>query len=159
MTPDFQRVLTHYIDGGWADANRSSDDDKFERGRPRSAYLLLTSCGMVIQPRSEVQVTTRCYRPFRAHKMVVAEDSARFDLTDLKVGFRSQLTQALPIPLRGCAGHVRGHREEVQPTPICWPLEVCAYGAEVSARAIIAAGREEDPGAEFEIVLLGEAVF
>lgn len=160
MTPDLQHVLDQYISCGWADASRSSDDDEVPgHGRLHPAYLLLSSQGLTIQPRSEVQVTARCYRPFRAHKMIVAEDSGRFNLTDLKVGYRSQFARAEDISLREHVAPVCGMRPEVQPDPIRWPLEACAYGSEVSALAIIPDGREEDPGVEFEIVLLGEAVF
>jgi hypothetical protein len=156
MTPDLQHVLGRYVERGWIDA--AIGDDVFKQRRPRAAYLLLTSVDMLVPPLSEVQVTTRCYRPFRAHKMVVAEGSARFDLTDLKVGFRSQFAQAQNISLRACAGFVHGKREEVRPDPIRWPLEVCTWGSEVSVGAIIPEGRAEDPGVEFEIILLGEAV-
>jgi hypothetical protein len=44
------------------------------------------------------------------------------------------------------------------PLMIRWPLDVCSYGSEVSVRAIIPDGDEEDPGVAFEIVLLGEAL-
>jgi hypothetical protein len=155
MTSDLQHVLGRYVERGWIDATIG---DVFKQRRPRAAYLLLSSGGMLVPPLSEVQVTARCYRPFRAHKMVVAEGSARFDLTDLKVGFRSQLTRADNVSLRTCAGFVRGEREEVRPDPIRWPLEVCTWGSEVCVRAIMSEGRAEDPGIEFEIILLGEAV-
>ena len=159
MTPDLQRVLGLYVGRGWANANHSGvSDEVFGNGRLRPAYLLLSS-GMTIQPLSEFQVTTRCYRPFRAHKMIVAEDSGRFNLTDLKVGNRSQFARAQDIPLRAYVALVRGARQEAQPDLIRWPLETCTYGSEVSVRAIIPEGHEEDPGTEFEIVLLGEAVF
>lgn len=160
MTPDLQHVLDRYINCGWADANHSAAGDNVDGsgGQLRPAYLLLSS-SMAVLPRSEVQVTTRCYRPFRAHKMVIAEDSARFSLKDLKVHNRSQFARAEDIPLRDHVAIVCGVRQEVQPEPIRWPLEVCAYCADVSVCAIIPEGREDDPGAEFEIVLLGEAVF
>ena len=157
MTPDLQRVLELYVSRGWADANHSSADNKMFGKRP--AYLLLSSFGTTIQPLSEVQITMRCYRTFRAHKMVVAEDSGRFNLTDLKVGYQSQFMRVQDIPLREHVALVCGARQEVQPDPIRWPLEACMVGSEVSMRAIIPDGREEDPGVEFEIVLLGEAVF
>ena len=160
MTPDLQRVLGLYVGCGWANANHSSVNDEVRvKGRLRPAYLLLSSSGMAIKPLSEVHVATRCYWSFRAHKIVVVEDSGRFNLTDLKVGYRSQFMRAQDIPLREHVALVCGARQEVRPDPIRWPLEVCAWGSEVSARAIIPDGCEEDPGTEFEIVLLGEAVF
>jgi hypothetical protein len=158
MTPDLQRVLGRYVDSGWVDANRGVDERPVAlRGFVIPAYLVLAS-DILVQPRSEVQVTARCYQPFRAHKMIVAEDSARFDLVDLKVGVRSQFTRAQSIPLREHVALVSGVRHEVRPDPIRWPLDTCACGSEVSARAIIADGCEEDHGANFEIVLLGETV-
>lgn len=154
-TPDLQRVLEHYISCGWVDVSHGIGD---EAAGLRPAYLLLTSLGTTIQPLSEVQVTARCYRPFRAYKMVVAEDSGRFDLIDLKISYRSQFVRDQALSLREHVYLVMGSRAEVQPDLIRWPLESCLYGAEVSVRAIIPDSREEDPGAKFEIVLLGEAV-
>jgi hypothetical protein len=159
MTPDLQHVLGRYIDCGWVDAHDSrSNEDTLMKG-VRPAYLLLSSLGTSIQPLTEVQVTTRCYWSFRAHKMVVAEDSGRFNLTDLKINYQSQFMHAQAVLLREHVARVRGVRQEVRPDPIRWPLNVCAWGSEVSALAIIPEGREEDPGAEFEVVLLGEVVF
>lgn len=154
MTSDLRQSLSRYVDGGWVDVAR----DDSPRGLLVPAYLVLASSGMIVPPRSEVQVTSRCYRPFRAHKMIVAEASARFDLLDLKIGNRSQFQREASIPLRDHAGWIMGRREEVQPYSIKWPLEVCPFGAEVVARAIISDGNKEDLGAEFEIVLLGEAL-
>jgi len=156
MTPDLQRVIGRYIESGWVDVHDIRINDDARMKGLRSAYLLLSSLGTSIQPLSEVQVTTRCYWSFRAHKMVVAEDSGRFNLTDLKINYQSQFMRAQDMPLREHVALVRGVRQEVQPDPIRWPLKVCAWGSEVSAQAIIPEGRE---AAEFEIVLLGEAVF
>ena len=157
MTPDLEHVLRPYIQSGWIDVTQGHSTAGFS-SQLRPAYLLLSSGGMLIQPRSEVQVSTRCYHLFRAHKMIVAEDSGRFDLMDLKVNFRSQFSHAQDLPLREHVALVRGRRSEVKPAPIRWPLEVCTYASEVIARAIIPEGLEEDLGVEFEIVLLGEVV-
>lgn len=162
MTPDLEHVLARYVESGWLDANRGSlrrgadESPAALRGFVVPAYLVLAS-DFLVRPRSEVQVTTRCYRSFRAHKMVVAEDSACFDLVDLKVGTRSQLTRAESIALRAHVVTVSGVREEVRPDLIRWPLDACGCGSEVSVLAIIPDGCEEDPGAIFEVVLLGEA--
>lgn len=158
MTPDLVRVLDPYVQSGWVDVSRSRSPDEVGRapGFVASAYLVIASDSLV-PPRVEVQVTTgRCCQPFRARAMIVPEGSARFDLVDLKVGFRSQFTRAENLPLRE---HVRsGVRREVRPDPIRWPLDACACGFDVSARAIIADGCEEDHGTVFEMVLLGETV-
>lgn len=156
MTPDLERVLERYVESGWVDASRGDEPPAALRGFVVPAYLVLAS-DFLVRPRSEVQVTTRCYRSFRAHKMVVAEDSACFDLVDLKVGFRSQFTRAQSIALRAHVVTLSGVREAVKPDPIRWPLDACGCGSEVSARAVIPDGCEEDHGANFEIVLLGEA--
>ena len=158
MTPDLQRVLGRYIECGWIDARRAGNVVS-RKDRLRPAYLHLSSDGMQIHPCSELQVTVRCGLVFRAHKMVVAEDSGRFLLTDLKIGLRSQFTRAQNIPLREHVALVCGIRQEVQPDPIRWPLEVCTGAGEVSVCAIIPDGCEADPGVEFEVVLLGEVVF
>ena len=151
MTPDLQRALAHYVEGGWVDASFHA-----YHGHERqklSAYLVLVS-GMAVWPGGEVQVTARCGRPFRAHKMIVAEDSSRFDIVDLAVGNLSQFTRAEDIPLRSYVGLVCGRREEVRPEPIRWPLEVCTLSMDMIVRATNR-GSEE---AEFEVVLLGEVV-
>jgi hypothetical protein len=153
VTPDLQRALSRYADSGWVDANRdAAERSTTRRGFVVPAYLVLAS-DILVHPRSEVQVTTRCYQSFRANKMVVTEGTARFDLVDLKVGFRSQFTRAQSLPLRE---HVA--LSGVRPDLIRWPLDTCACGSEVSARAIIPDGCEEDHGAVFEVVLLGETV-
>lgn len=156
MTLDLQRVLALYVEAGWVDASLAPPvGTKIKTGQFRGAYLVLAS-SMMVWPGSEVQVTARCWWPFKAHKMIVAEDSARFDLIDLSIGNHSQFTRLGNIPLCDHVGIVCGRREEVRPEPIRWPLSVCTYGGDASVRAIIRDGK--DPGAEFEIVLLGEAI-
>ncbi len=153
MTPDLQHALSRYVDGGWVDVSRDRrPPNKGDRSHP--AYLILAS-NMVVWPGAEVQVTSRSWWPFRAHKMIVAEGSASFDLVDLMIGNRSQLSRAENVPLREYVGFVCGRREEVQPSSIRWPLDVCTYGGDAIVRAILPG---EGPPAEFEIVLLGEAV-
>ena len=155
LSVDGQGVLKRYVDRGWF--NACADDrlrDDFSRwSLPRPAYVVLAS-GMKISPMSEVQVTTRIhYRAFRGRRLVVASDAARrFDLIDLKVMHRSQFRRDEPLSLRGGAN-------EVAPELIQWPLEVCAAGGEIVARAIIPAQADDeadDPGTQFEIILIGE---
>lgn len=119
----------------------------------QSAYLVLASCDMRVLPLFEVQVTALCYQPFRGRRLVVGSSAMRrFDLRDLKVRFRSQFRRAEDLPLRACKG-------EAAPDLIQWPLEVCGVSEEISAHAIIPAreaGEENDLGAEFEMILIGE---
>ena len=148
-------MLACYAGRGWFDA--TGDDrlrDDYSRWTlPRPAYLVLAS-GMQVPPMSEVQVTTRIhYRAFRGRRLVVASDAARrFDLIDLKVMHRSQFRRDQPLSLRGCVN-------EAAPELIQWPLEVCAAGVEIVARAIIPAREDDeadDPGTQFEMILIGE---
>ncbi len=155
MTPDFQQILQDHA-ASRVDASRG------DVSRPRGvhpAYLVLASCDMRVTPQSEVQVTMRPQLSFRANYMVVATDTGRFTLLDLKIGFRSQFARDEGIVLGDFVGFYCGKREVVRPEPIQWPLEVCGISSEVVARAIIPVGRGvEDLGAEFEILLLGEAL-
>lgn len=158
-TPDLLSVLALYVESGWVNANRVPGVVAVPGAVfVVPAYLVLAS-DILVRPRSEVQVTTRCYSPFRAHKMIVSEGSGRFDLVDLKVGLRSQFSRVQSVPLREHVARVGGAWHDMNPDPICWPLDLCACGSEVSARAIISDGCEEDHGANFEVVLLGETVF
>jgi hypothetical protein len=156
LSPQGRQTLARYADRGWF--NAAGDDrlrDDFSRGQlPRPAYLVIAS-GMRILLSSEVQVTTRCnYRPFRATQLVVMSDEARrFDLLDLKVVHRSQFRRAEVLSLRACV-------EEATPELIRWPMEVCGPSDEFVVRAIIptqdAASSKDDPGARFEMLLIGE---
>jgi hypothetical protein len=115
---------------------------------------LVIASGMRVPPLSEVQVTTRChYRPFRGRRLVIASDATRrFDLIDLKIMYRSQFRRDEVLSLRVCV-------DEATPGSIQWPLEICGAGIEISARAIIPAreaGEDNDLGAEFEMILIGE---
>lgn len=157
LSPEGQGVLTRYVDRGWFDAGGDARlrDDFSWAPPPRSAYLVIAS-GMRIPPLSEVQVTTLChYRAFRGRQLIVASDATRrFDLVDLKVMHRSQFRRAEDLSLRACVG-------EAAPELIQWPLEICSAGSEIVARAIIPAreaGGEDDLGAEFELILIGEVV-
>ena len=159
MTPDFLQVLQDHTVSR-IDASRSDVVHHPREGRPflaLPAYLVLASTGMRVPPRSEVQVTHRCQLPFRANYMVVAADTGRFSLLDLKIGHRSQFTRDESIALRDFVGFYCGKREAVRPDPIQWPLEVCGCSSEVVARAIIPDGDDADLGVEFEILLIGEA--
>lgn len=154
MSPEMQSMIARYAARGWINANRSDTASWSSRPfRPRSAYLVIASCGMRVLPLSEVQVTQLCYQPFRGTRLVVgSETSRRFDLLDLKVMRQSQFRRAEDLPLRACAG-------EATPELIQWPLAVCAAVDEISIRAIIPqreAGGEEDLGGYFEMILLGE---
>lgn len=150
-----QQLLARYVDRGWFDA--AGDDrlrDDFPPSQlPRPAYLVILSLTPPVPPLSEVQVTTRCnYRAFRGRRVVVSEASRRFDLTDLKVMYRSQFRRAEPLPLRFLV-------DEAAPELIQWPLEICRHGEEISAHAIIPARvAEDDPGAVFEMILIGEVI-
>ena len=155
LSAEGQGVLRRYVDRGWFDASadvRLRDD--FSRWTlPRPAYVVIAS-GMQVFPMSEVQVTTRIhYRAFRGRSLVVASDAARrFDLIDLKVMHRSQFRRDKPLSLRGCVN-------EAAPELIQWPLEICAAGVEIIARAIIPARADDevdDPGTQFEMILIGE---
>lgn len=157
MSPEGQRVLTRYADRGWFDA--AGDDrlrDNASRSRlPRPAYLVIAS-GMQVLPLSEVQITTRCnYLAFRGTQLTVASEmTRRFDLIDLKVLHRSQFRRAELLPLRTCV-------DEATPELIQWPLDVCRAGDEISVCAIISergAEEEEDLGAAFDMILLGEVI-
>ena len=155
MSPEGQQTLKLYADRGWFDAaNDPRLRDDYSRWElPRPAYLVIAS-GMLVLPASEVQVTTRCnYRTFRGRRLAVMSEAARrFDLLDLKVRFRSQFCKDEPLPLRGCVG-------EATPALIQWPLETCKAGDEISLRAIIpVAEGDADPGAVFEVILLGEVL-
>lgn len=157
MSPEGQRVLARYADRGWFDA---AGDDRLRadisRWRlPRPAYLVIAS-GMQVLPLSEVQITTRCnYRAFRGTQLVVASEmTRRFDLIDLKVLHRSQLRRNELLPLRACV-------DEATPELIQWPLDVCRASAEISVHAIISARgaeEEDDLGAAFDMILLGEVI-
>ena len=151
MTPALESALARYINSGWLDANRDHFDDDALRGALMPAYVVLSSISMKVAPRSEVQVTARCHRLFRAHKMIITDETRRFDLLDLKVGNRSQFKRAEDVKLRGYRANT-----ELRPESIRWPLELCPYGADVSIRAIIPEGSDDDPEAGFELVLLGE---
>lgn len=157
LSSEGQGVLKRYIDRGCFDA--TGDDrlrDDFSRWTlPRPAYVVLAS-GMRLPPMSEVQVTTRIhYRAFRGRRLVVASDAAqRFDLIDLKVKHRSQFRRDEPLSLRGCV-------HEGEPDLIQWPLEICAAGVEIIARAVIPSREDDeldDPGTQFEMILIGEVV-
>ena len=151
-------MLARYADRGWFDA--AGDDrlryDLISRSRllPRPAYLVIATSGMLVLPLSEVQVTTRCYyRPFRGMQLVVASEATRrFDLIDLKVMHRSQFRRDESLPLSACI-------DEATPELIRWPLDICQATAEISVRAIIPAPAdgEDDLGAVFEMILLGES--
>lgn len=156
LSPEGQETLARYATRGWFDANddpRLRDVNTSSWDLPRPAYLVIAS-GMLVLPGSSVQVTTRCNdRSFRCWQLaVMSEASRRFDLLDLKVGFRSQFLKDESLPLRDCIG-------EASPGPIQWPLETCKKYDEVSVCAIIPAPLgEEDPGALLEVILLGEVV-
>lgn len=156
LSPEGQLALVRYADRGWFDAagdHRLRDD--FSRSRlPRPAYLVIAS-GMQVLPLSEVQITTRCnYRAFRGTQLIVASEmTRRFDLIDLKVLHRSQFRRGEPLPLRA-------YIDEVTSELIQWPLDICSAGVEISARTIISARatEDEDLGAAFEMILLGEVI-
>lgn len=155
MSPEGQWRLSRYADRGWFDAAGDSRlrDDGSSSQLPRPAYLVIAS-GMLVPPLSEVQVTMRChYRPFRGRRLVVVSDAARrFDLLDLKIMHRSQFRKNEPLSLRALV-------DEAEPGPIRWPLEVCRPGVEISAHAIISTRvAEDDPGAMFEMILIGEVM-
>jgi hypothetical protein len=158
MSPEGQQTLKLYADRGWFDAANDprlrDDDSPWEF--PRPAYLVIASGNVLVRPASGVQVTARCnYRAFRGRCLVVMSEAAtRFDLLDLKVGFRSQFCKDEPLPLRGCVG-------EATPAPIQWPLETCKARSEISLHAVIPVSGAEgdaDPGAVFEVILLGEVL-
>jgi hypothetical protein len=155
MSPSMKRLITGYADRGWSDANESSsraDSRPQSAFRPQSAYLAIAS-GMRILPVSEVQMTTRCHRVFRgSHLVVGTEASRRFDLLDLKVGFRSQFRREESLALRTCV-------DEAAPELIQWPLRICGVGGEIVVRAIIPAREthgDDDAGEVFEMLVLGE---
>jgi hypothetical protein len=157
MSPEGQQMLARYTDRGWfnaaGDTRLRADASRLESVPPRPAYLLFAS-GMLVFPSSEVQVTTRCnYRPFRGRRLVVASDAARrFDLIDLKVMYQSQFHRNESLPLHSCV-------DEATPELIQWPLDICGEGGEISIRAIIPeAVGEDDLGAAFEMILLGEVI-
>jgi hypothetical protein len=157
LSPEGQRVLACYVDRGWFDANGDTRlRDDFSRSvPPRPAYLVIAS-GMLVLPRSEVQITARCnYRSFRCTQLVVASEmTRRFDLIDLKVMYRSQFRSGESLPLRD-------YVDEATPELIQWPLDICRVGGEISAHAIIpahASEEEADLGAAFELILLGEVI-
>lgn len=157
ISPEGQRVLARYADRGWFDAANDPRlrDDYSPWKLPRPAYLVIAS-GVLVPPASEVQVTTRCnYRTFRGRWLAVMSEAARrFDLVDLKVRYRSQFRRDEALSLRGCV-------DEASLELIQWLLEICGSGDEVSARAIIPTctiGEENDLGAVFEIILLGEVL-
>ena len=99
MTPALERALARYIESGWLDANRDHFDDYALRGQTRPAYLVLATISMKVPPRSEVQVTARCHRSFRAHEMIITDGTARFNLIDLN-----------QIHFAGRSNHVRTPR-------------------------------------------------
>lgn len=154
-----QQLLERYVNRGWFDA--AGDDrlrDDFSRsgfsrsGLPRPAYLVLAAIGAPVPPLSEVQITTRChYRAFRGLRLVVVSDATRrFELMDLKVMYRSQFRRGERLPLHDCM-------DEVTPELIQWPLEICRPSLDISVQAIIPArAAEDDPGAVFEMILIGE---
>jgi hypothetical protein len=147
LSPEAQQKLARYADRGWFDAG---GDPGASSRLPRPAYLALAS-GMQVLPSSEVQVTTRCYRAFRGQRLVVLSGAARrFDLLDLKIRYRSQFRRDEALPLRDCL-------DEAAPELIRWPLDVCGVGSDVVVRAIIPSQTtDEDPGAAFEMLLIGE---
>lgn len=155
LSPEGQRVLARYVNRGWFDAAGDDRlrDDVSRSPLPRPAYLVIASL-MPVLPLSEVQITTRInYRTFRGRRLVVASDATRrFDLIDLKVMYRSQFRRDDSLSLRACV-------DEATPELIQWPLEICGSGGEISVRAIIPAreaGGDDDRGAAFEMILIGE---
>lgn len=156
LSSEGQQMLARYADRNWFNA---AGDDRLRNDYsswrfPRPAYLVLAS-GFVLPPLSEVQVTTRChYRPFRGRQLVVSDAARRFDLIDLKVMHRSQFRRDETLPLHDCT-------DEATPELIQWPLYMCSAGFDVVARAIIptrVAEEEEDLGASFEMILIGEVI-
>lgn len=148
MTPDLRARAAGLATSGWVDVASAV--------RPRSfgvmAYLLLAS-EFVVPSYSMVQVTLRCWRPFRVRWMVVSEGAERFDLVDLKVSRRSQFTSGKAVSLRPPAGGTSWKWSPVAPDRIRWPLDVWG-GDDVSVTALLADGHAD--GASFEVLLLGE---
>ena len=155
MSPEYQRTLARYVDRGWFNAagdNRLRDEGSRSR-LPRPAYLVFAS-GTQVLPSCEIQITARCnYQAFRGTQLVVASElSRRFDLIDLKILHRSQFRRDERLALRDCV-------DEATPELIQWPLDVCTPAMDVSVHAIISArASEDDLGAVFEMILLGEVL-
>jgi hypothetical protein len=144
-----KQVIMKYVDCGWLDANVAVPSI----GHIRPAFLLLASW-MRVYPQSEVLITERCHQTFKGTRLIVSDTSRRFDLVDLKIGFRSQFRRAERLALGSCLG-------EAAPELIRWPLEVCGEGGEISVSAIIPAQEargDADPGEAFEMLLLGEVL-
>ena len=156
MSPEGERTLARYAKRGWFNAAGDSRlrDDTSRSVPPRPAYLVFAT-GMQVSPLCEAQITTRCcYRAFRGTRLVVAStETRRFDLIDLKVLHRSQFRRGESLPLRTCV-------EESAPELIQWPLDVCGMSAEIVVCARIPAPKEEenDLGAAFDMILLGEVI-
>lgn len=154
VTSEMQQLISHYADRGWLDVHHPASV-AFNPLYTRPGYLILTSLGSRVSPLSEVQITTRCYQPFRGRKMIVgSEATRRFNLNDLKIEFRSQFRSDEPLLLRSIIG-------EAEPALIQWPLEICGAGGEISIRASIPvheAGADGDLGEVFEMILLGEVM-
>lgn len=148
MTPEMDHLVDWYRTRGWLDARQ--DDSAPPASSPRaarSAYLLIDSHGMVVDPGVEIVVTLRTGRVFAARHLVFPTATRRFRLRDLKIARRSQFTSEAEIDLAIYPAMVNGIPREIE-----WSLQTCPAAEEISARAVLG---DDAPPSPFEILLLG----